>query len=275
MIFGTLVFSDSLARPSYLDTDSVDYEYPLPSGVPVHAYDTRSVRKCYRSKQIQLPIHSTFNGTVFLHNVDALVAGNVRLYLWKKHVSRQLLDTCSGLGWTALGNSTYAHASTLTSPLTSSNSFTAGTTYQLQWELDLAPGHGHITISIGGVLVQVVNATNTVTTQITRSGSVRLQCASTAPLVVTPVDGVSSFNGTIKLSVALPYDVRPLQIQDKDFLEVECRTRTVTKGVAVGSVQINDVFESAQVVVLQPCTGVSLYMGPSPNNPGPSVGPSI
>lgn len=73
----------------------------------------------------------------------------------------------------------------------------------------------------------------------------------------------------------VPYDVFPVQIGDEDFLEMVCHTRTITKGMAIGTVAVDSAFTEFQVVVLQPCSGVSVYLSPAGLVRGPTVGPSV
>lgn len=168
MVFGTLFFSDSMSRPSHLDSRSCDWYYPIQSRVSDHRLaDTRDVRICYRSKRVDIRgIFDTgvdcINAQVFLHNADDLVPGAVRMYLWRK-------------------------------------------------------------------------ATN---------------------------------------ATSQEYTITPLRVGTEDFLEMPCMTRTITKGIAIGTVLVDSVFTDMQIVVMQPCSGVSVYFSPAGISRGPTVGPS-
>lgn len=71
------------------------------------------------------------------------------------------------------------------------------------------------------------------------------------------------------------YDLYPTQVGNEEYLELTCMPRTITKGIAVGTVLANAVFDECQIVVMQPCVGVSLYVSPPGITPGPSIGPAI
>lgn len=282
LLFGTLLFSDSMARPEHLDSASVDWAYPIPTtNKPNTIQNTRSVRKCYRSKRISLAgLNATgvpcLNATVFLHNSDKLVPGAVRVYLWRKKQSVEYLGAMTGSSWSEYAPRKYAHVSTSNTPLTSSVSFITGKEYQIDWTVTIAPNHGSVDISFGGVAVMCANPSGIVSNKITMSGSARITPTTTAPLIVTPHDDPytgSTFNGNVSFSVTDPYDVRPLAVSNEEFMDVVCKTRTVTKGISIASAQVNALFDSMQVVVMQPCSGVSVYVGPEPENPGPLVGP--
>lgn len=71
------------------------------------------------------------------------------------------------------------------------------------------------------------------------------------------------------------YDLYPVQVGNEEYIELSCMPRTITKGIAVGTVIANSMFEECQIVVMQPCIGVSLYVSPPGITPGPSIGPAI
>lgn len=283
ILFGTMVFNDSMARPKHLDNSTVDWSYPI-QGVarPNTIRDTRNVRKCYRSKRISLDNvrasgTPSLNVSVFLHNTDKLTPGAVRIYLWRRAQGKEYLAGMSGSGWTATDGS-YVHTSTASTALVSTNNFAIGKLYQIDWKVDVVPNHGYVKIALGGTVIRTANPANVVTDNITASGSARLYCATATGLVVTPyVDPNSSsmFNGVVSFSVVDPYDLRPTRVGNEDFLDMTCTTRTVTKGMAIASTQVDAMFDSMQVVVMQPCSGVSVYVGPPTTNPGPAIGPGI
>lgn len=282
ILFGTLLFQDSMARPSNLDNATVDWAYPIPlANKPNLIRDTRNVRTCYRSKRISLSKLQAsgltgVNATVFLHNTDKLIPGAVRVYLWRAKQSVEYLGGMTGSSWNQYEPRKYAHISTSNTPLASDVSFVTNKLYQLDWTVDVSPNHGSVDIVFGGVSVMAANPSEIVSDKITMSGSARITPTSTSPLIVTPHDDPfngSTFNGNVSFSVTDPYDVRPTLAGDEEFIDVVCKTRTVTKGMAIASAQVNAMFESMQVVVMQPCSGVSVYVGPKPENPGPLVGP--
>lgn len=283
LLFGTLLFSDSMTRPKHLDNSTVDWAYPI-QGVPNPSKlrDTRGVRKCYRSKRISLDAvrasgTSSVNTTVFLHNTDKLVPGAVRIYLWRKAQGKEYLASMSGSGWAASSGS-FTHTTSASTPLSSSNTFLTGKHYQIDWNVNVPANHGSVGIVFGGVEMQATNPANVVTNRITASGSARVYCATATGLVVTPYadpNNSSMFNGTVSFSVVDPYDLRPVLVGNEDFLDMVCTTRSVTKGMAIASTQVDSMFDAMQVVVMQPCSGVSVYVGPPTVNPGPSIGPGI
>jgi hypothetical protein len=76
-------------------------------------------------------------------------------------------------------------------------------------------------------------------------------------------------------TVSGTYDIYPTQVGMEEYIEVVCMPRTIIEGIAVGTVIVNAAFHECQVCVMQPCTGVSVYVSPAGITPGPSVGPAI
>lgn len=285
MLYGTLAFSDSFQQPKHLDNASVDWVYPVPMKPKPYLYlDSRGIRNCYRSKRISLDRFyeagaTNVNATVFLQNTEALFPGAVRLCLWREWKDVDLVRGLTGSGWTQLSSvREYNHSSNASTPLVSTTNLVAGTTYRVDWEIEVAPNHGTIGITVGGAAVKAVDSTNTVTDRLYMSGSTRVTCTTSSPVVITPYEdpyNARMFNGNIKISVNTPYDIQPKIVGLEEYLDLFCKTRTVTKGVALGSTQVQGVFSAMQVVVMQPCTGVSVYLAPAQHNPGPVVGPGI
>ena len=93
MLYGTLIFSDAMSKPKHLDSESCDWEYPIQARPTNYALQTtRTLRKCYRSKRINIrPVFKDtgiqkINAHVFIHNAENLVQGALRLYFWRPTV---------------------------------------------------------------------------------------------------------------------------------------------------------------------------------------------
>jgi hypothetical protein len=90
--------------------------------------------------------------------------------------------------------------------------------------------------------------------------------------------------GAVRLYLWRPYvqgtnttgfDLYPTQVGNEEFIELSCMPRTIVKGIAVGTVLANTMFEECQICILQPCIGVSVYVSPPGITTGPSIGPAI
>jgi hypothetical protein len=157
-----------------------------------------------------------------------------------------------------------------------------GTTYTVVWTITGLTS-GSITIEYGGEFISVSSGgvedpahpgsgIAVSTTNITESGMADVVASVNDRLRIQPT---GDFNGTITVNVVPVFGIQPLQVGSEDFLELVCNTRSVTKGMAVGSASVDAVFSYMQVVVMQPCSGVSIYVGPAAIDRGPTVGPAI
>ena len=64
----------------------------------------------------------------------------------------------------------------------------------------------------------------------------------------------------------------PELVLDEEYVEMQVSTTSSIQGIAIGTVRLDAVFDSLQVTVMLPCTGVSLYLlNPSARNRGPKV----
>lgn len=64
----------------------------------------------------------------------------------------------------------------------------------------------------------------------------------------------------------------PELVLDEEYVEMVVATTTSIKGMAIGTTRLDSVFDSLQVTVMIPCTGVSVYLlKPNILNRGPKV----
>ena len=99
MIEQTLVFAETLTCPTFIDTKSCDFSFPLVERKDLFQLkDTSTVRDCYRSRRIKLSqiTHVDKAITVFLHNASDLLAGAVRITLWRTYASCPAIGTLAG-----------------------------------------------------------------------------------------------------------------------------------------------------------------------------------
>jgi hypothetical protein len=285
MLFGALLFWDSMAKPQHLDSPSVDWRYPIQTNPDkFNLADTRSVRTCYRSKRIDITALAGLglagiNASVFVQNTDYLIPGAVRLYLWRPTISKQelLVMNVISSGWNGSFSSGFRHsAGGGTTPLVSSAPIVIGMKYTLTWATtnNNAYVNDHVQLTVGGVPVVVADYMNNSTPNINNtSGSFTFTAVSTSSLSVVPT---SNYAGTMKFSLSTWFNIPSISASNgtEDFLELICNTRSVTQGMAIGSASVNSMFDYMQVVVMQPCSGVGVYVGPQAIDPGPVVGPA-